>query len=170
MSTPSPRIFAGIDPGWSGGIALIASDGGVKLIPMPDTEDGMLMVAMALKDLGILEGIESSVYIEKVGGFIGTRPGGGEHRNLASGHSMFKFGHAYGAIRMACVAAGLPPREVTPQTWQKALGIRPKEKGESQASHKRRIKEKAGELFPTAKVTLKTADALCIAEYARRQG
>lgn len=112
---------------------------------------------------------EPYVVLEKVGGFIGTRPGGGVHRNLASGHTMFKFGWCYGAIRMALASHGYLVRttHVTPQVWQKAIGVACKTKGESQNSFKNRLKDRAIELFPNVKVTLKNADALLLAHYCK---
>jgi hypothetical protein len=166
MSTPSPRIWVGIDPGWGGGIAVLGeNDTPAYLEPMPETEQSIWhTIAAFLADKPATSVV---VGIEKVGGFIGTRPGGGPHRNLASGHSMFKFGHAYGLVRMACVAADFPPEDVTPRAWQKAAGVECKVKGESQHKFKARIRDRARVLFPGVKITLDTADALLIARYLR---
>jgi hypothetical protein len=82
---------------------------------------------------------------------------------------MFKFGMGYGALRMALTALEIKYEEVPPQKWQKELGIvtRNKER-ESHTQFKNRLKAKAQQLFPTMDVTLKTCDALLIAEFCRR--
>jgi hypothetical protein len=54
-----------------------------------------------------------------------------------------------------------PFEEVSPQKWQKAMGCMTK--GDKNVS-----KAKAQQLFPQLKITHAIADALLIAEYARR--
>jgi hypothetical protein len=65
--------------------------------------------------------------------------------------------------------------EVAPQTWQKALGLTfTKEERAGKTSNeiyrekKNRNKELAAKLFPGVKVFHWNADALLLAEYARR--
>jgi hypothetical protein len=102
---------------------------------------------------------DSFAVLEKVGGYVGE---------AQPGSAAFKFGMSYGALRMALTAAGIPFDEVTPQRWQKTLGVTPREKGEPKSSFKARLKTKAQSLFPRTSITLKTADALLLAEYCRR--
>jgi Holliday junction resolvasome RuvABC endonuclease subunit len=83
--------------------------------------------------------------------------------------STFKFGVGYGGLRMALIAASIPFEEVTPRTWQKALGVVVRKKTETKTQFKNRLKAKAQQLFPRESITLKTADALLIAEYCRRK-
>jgi hypothetical protein len=155
------QIFFGVDPGATGGLALLyegSSD--VDVGPMPDTEADILewfRVRWAGGDY------QPFAVIEKVGGFVKGNP--------APGSAMFKFGCGYGGLRMALIACGIPFEEVTPQKWQKALGITPRDnKGnESKSSHKNRLKAKAQQLFPGEKITLAVCDALLIAEYCRRK-
>jgi Holliday junction resolvasome RuvABC endonuclease subunit len=82
--------------------------------------------------------------------------------------SSFKFGVNYGIVRMALTAAGIPFEEVTPQAWQKALGITHRKKTETPSEWKNRLRARAQQLFPSVSLTLATADALLIAEYCRR--
>ena len=166
MPRSDDRVYVGIDPGWGGAIAVI-SRGGVDLVPITEDE-GLLFERINIFD-EIRDALKAHFVLEKVGGFIGTRPGGGAHRNLASGHTMFKFGWCYGAIRMALAASNMLERttHVTPQVWQKAIGVACKTKGESQNSFKNRLKDRAIELFPNVKVTLKNADALLLAHYCK---
>jgi hypothetical protein len=101
----------------------------------------------------------SFAVIEKVGGYIGKPQ---------PGSAMFKFGMSYGGLRMALIAAGISFLEVTPQQWQKTLGVSTKKKNETKGKFKNRLKALAQQIFPSVKVTLATADALLLAEYARR--
>lgn len=152
---PKPRhssIYLGIDPGASGGLAAIQGNQ-IKAVSMPATE----------RDVWdwFLNHNEGEVFaiIEKVGGYIGA---------AHPGSAMFRFGVSYGGLRMALTAAKIPFDEITPQKWQRSLGIAPRKKTESKAQFKRRLKQKAQQLFPGVTVTLATADALLIAEYCRR--
>jgi hypothetical protein len=106
-----------------------------------------------------LEGRPCFALVERVQGYIG-----GAH----PGSAMFKFGQSYGAILMALTSLRIPYDTVTPQRWQKTLGIPPRKSTESKVDHKRKIKAKAQMLFPSEHITLKTCDALLIAEYCRR--
>lgn len=153
------RLFIGIDPGTLGGLAAIKEDKTIYgLRKMPD-------------NLTILYGWVSGfrnhevyVALEKVSGYIG---------NPHPGSSMFEFGRGYGHIEMALTAIGLTPDTdrwcyTLPQRWQKGLGLKKREKGESDSSWKGYLKEQAAIMFPAVAPTLKTADALLIAEYCRR--
>lgn len=158
MSWKPVQSFLGIDPGASGGMAIIwQEEGRTKTVSckMPATELDIFMWLKGEERKGITHAI-----IEKVQGYIG---GVGN-----TGSSMFKFGHNYGALRMALIALGIPFEEVAPHVWQAALKMRPRDKKEKKGAFKNRLKAKAQQLFPKAEVTLKTADALLIAEHARR--
>jgi hypothetical protein len=55
---------------------------------------------------------------------------------------------------------------VRPQTWQKNLGIGTSRTCASKTEWKNKLKALAQRKFPDAKVTLATADALLILDYA----
>lgn len=74
--------------------------------------------------------------------------------------SAFTFGKSYGFLR-GLLTGRTPFEEVSPQKWQKAMGCLTK--GDKNVS-----KAKAQQLFPQLKITHATADALLLAEYARR--
>ena len=134
---------AGIDPGTGGGIAAIGS-AGYDAWKMPETEQD-------LNDLfKYLATQVSFALIEAV------------HANPMNGSiALFKLGRSYGFLRGMLIAHRIPFEEVSPQKWQKALGCLTH--GDKNIS-----KAKAQQLFPALKITHKTADALLIAEYARR--
>ena len=148
----SIRLFFGIDPGANGGMAVLGAGGGIiSSIKMPQTE----------RDVWdwINESWTSTpvAMIERV------------HSMPAQGiASAFTFGKGYGGLRMALIAASIPFEEVNPEKWVKGLGIPKRGKTESKTTWKNRLKARAQQLFPEAEVTLKTSDALLIAEYCRR--
>lgn len=163
------HVYLGIDPGAGGGIAVLmhtyvrggpAFESSVSAVSMPPT------LGDIWQQLGSCGNHTKSLWstfavIEKVGGFLRT-----EAPN--PGSAMFKFGVSYGSLLMALTAAGVPYEEVTPQRWQKALGVPSRKKGETKGGLKNRLKARAQQLFPSEKVTLATADALLLAEYCRR--
>jgi hypothetical protein len=154
-------VYIGIDPGASGGLAALSPTFVLNYDPMPETERDIFDWLHALGESAVIH--PRFAVIEKVGGFIKGNP--------APGSAMFKFGVGYGGLRMALIACGIPFEEVTPQKWQKALGVTPRDNNgnESKSSHKNRLKAKAQQLFPGEKITLAVCDALLIAEYCRRK-
>ena len=148
-------VYIGIDPGQSGGLVALYNDR-VVADAMPATERDIWDWFNPPRS----PAVPVSVYavIEKVH----SMPNQGVS-------STFKFGCGYGGLRMALIAAGIPFEEVTPQAWQKAMGIPRREKTESKTQWKNRLRSIAQQLFPSEKVTLKTSDALLIAEYCRRK-
>lgn len=148
-------IVLGIDPGASGGLALVTERNGrlsatESMVKMPSTDGDVwdwVKSAAAWADLCILEKVASM-------------PGQGVR-------SVWTFGRNYGALRMAVIAAGIPLEEVTPRRWQPAIGV-PSRKGEAKTAHKNRLKARAQELFPGLSITKDTADALLLAVYGLR--
>ena len=137
-------IIVGIDPGQSGGIAIINGDN-IYAHKMPETE----------RDIYDLFGDYSFyadvvVFLESVH----SMPGQGVS-------SSFKFGRGYGFLRGIITALMFPLHDVSPQKWQKALGC-------LSGGNKNITKQKAQQLFPQLKITHSIADAILIAEYGRR--
>jgi len=75
--------------------------------------------------------------------------------------SSFKFGMGFGFLLGIVTACKIRYEKVSPQKWQGAMKCRSK-------GNKNITKAKAQELFPQVKVTHIIADALLLAEYARR--
>lgn len=148
-------IFIGIDPGINGGIAILSGDI-VYAESMPDRK--------GLWSLLHRDTFSQNTYavIEQVQGYVGKDKG-----LSGMGRSMFSFGMQYGTCLMALEASGIPFEIISSRRWQKPFSEN-KIKGESYLERKRRLKEVAQGLFPDTKVTLKTADALLLATYARR--
>lgn len=144
----------GIDPGKSGGIAVIAANDGepaVDLYRWPETELDLWLLLAQLEP--------ASAWIEKV------------HAGPDMGSSAaFKFGRTNGLVHMAALAAGLRIEFVSPQKWQRYFGLlmRGRGLGQRDTDKKNRNKAKAQELFPFLKITHAVADALLIAEFGRQ--
>lgn len=154
------RVYIGIDPGANGAVG-VYEGADARCYSLSGLSDRDLSNLIA----GIAVGPKSLAFavIERVGGYIGI--------NGIPSNAMFNFGMGYGKLLMALTCVGIPFEEITPQTWQKGLGIpkRDKAKGETQQQFKRRLKAKAESLFPEVNVTLTNADALLIALYCKRK-
>jgi len=154
--------YLGIDPGKAGGFAIISGqpyDGIVQTFEMPDTE----MDIKRLFEQRIYPARIAFCCIEWVHGIHGAASG-----------SMFTFGRGVGVLIGLLMAYGIPFEECRPQEWQKMLQITPRKKknksgpGETTRQWKNRLKGHAQKLFPDVEVSLETADALLLAEVARR--
>jgi len=140
------KAFMGIDPGVSGGIALITSSKS-KAVAMPKTEADIFE---AISSLIAETALPVFCALEKV------------HAMPKQGvSSTFTFGKNYGFLRASLIALKIPFDDVPPQRWQKALSCLSK-------GNKNVTKQKAQQLFPQLKITHAIADALLLAEYAKR--
>ena len=169
----SDMHFCGIDPGLSGGIALI--DGAGRVITcgkMPDTERGLWRVLLEIADSH-----DVVAMLEQLGG-MPRRPRTerchkcGASRTtsapLQSPTTMLKMGTNYGQLRMGLVAAGIRFDEVLPRRWQASFGLVFSSGRFTATQKKNKHKAKAEHLFPGVEITHAIADALLIAEYCRR--
>jgi Holliday junction resolvasome RuvABC endonuclease subunit len=138
-------IWIGIDPGLSGGIAIIHQDLEAMAWKMPPTERDIADLLLSISKMDV-----HLCFIESVHSL--------PRQGVAS---TFKFGRSYGFLRGLLVAFKIPFDEVSPLKWQRAMGC---------LSHgnKNVTKAKAQQLFPQLTVTHAIADALLIAEYCRR--
>lgn len=156
------RLFIGIDPGQTGGIAIINQDHKVEsVIPMPladkelDLEairSHLMWVKHEHKDCDMLACIEK----------VSSMPGQGVV-------SVFKFGYGTGCIHGVLAGLKIPRHIVTPQAWQKFVleGLSRGDKGIA-ISFVNRIYPEIS-LLPTErskKPSSGMADAICIARYA----
>jgi crossover junction endodeoxyribonuclease RuvC len=136
-------LFLGLDPGKSGGLALVSGDF-AQAWKLDQTEADVADILRTHKDairFGFIEAVHSM-------------PGQGVS-------STFKFGASYGFLRGLLVALKIPFTEVRPQAWQKTIGALTK-------GDKNVTKAKAQQLWPELKITHAIADALLIAECCRR--
>lgn len=152
-------IYIGIDPGKSGGIAILDEASGIECIPMPEFDFDLYDVLEALPALPRVHAVLEKVHAMPKQGVT----------------SSFNFGVEYGRVRMALCAAGIGFEEVTPQKWMKELGIPPKKKQETKGQYKNRLRDTAQKMFPKLEVwkgpkglQMAICDALLIMEYCRR--
>jgi hypothetical protein len=147
------KIIA-VDPGASGGIAWTDGSGSPQCVPMPETEGDVMNL---IREIGI---VDTRAVVELVGGFVKGNP--------APGSTMFNFGRGFGFILGALAANYVPVELVRPQKWQKHFSLGSCKESGGKTPWKNKLKAKAQQLFPEQDVTLKTADALLILEYARQ--
>lgn len=150
------KIFIGIDPGKSGAIAVIRDNTVTTLIPYDAIMYSKVLHAVST----LVHGSDCliKVCVEKVS----AMPGQGVV-------SMFNFGHNLGMIEGMLTALSLPYQLVPPQTWKKEFSLN---------SDKAKSIEVCQKLFPGVdlKATSRSrkpsdglAEALLMAEYARRR-
>lgn len=146
------QTFIGIDPGKNGGIAVI-EDGQARTMPYSD--EALCSVIWAL---GPSTDRKVICCLEKVG----AMPGQGVT-------SMFNFGASYGYIKGVLEACLIPYQEIPPQRWKKEFGLN---------SDKAASVDVCRKLFPDVNLLATErcrkphdgmAEALLLAEYARRK-
>lgn len=147
-------LYVGSDPGSSGAAAVLRENGSIYSVcryeksTLPDIAE--YFRSLADSDLCVMT--------EQVG----SRPGQGVR-------SMFTFGRNMGHIEGILTALQIPYDMVTPQVWQRRLGIQPKAKEETKEQHKKKVRQFAQQRrWPKYNVTADIADALLIADYCRR--
>jgi hypothetical protein len=122
---------------------------------MPQTEGD---VVAFLHTASIASGARVA-YVERVGGFTGDGQ---------PGSAMFKFGRGVGVLIGALMALNWRVIEVPPQRWQKFIGIGTRGV-DSKTDWKNKLKAEAQRRNPYQAVTLATADALLMMDYAINQ-
>lgn len=163
------RVFVGIDPGMTGGLAAVSEEGGLlSVIPIPRMNGStgpqdyhaIKEWFAAMKKLGKVEAA-----LERVS----VRPGEGVKSTLTAGTN-------WGFLKGMLVAIGARYIEPTPQSWKKALSL-PKRSGKERKKGKEDAVVLATQLFPGINLTPGRkriphdgmADSVLIAEYARRK-
>ena len=154
----------GIDPGWSGGIAIHDGEA-LSLHKMPETY--LKLWELLLPYAGIYVGPNDELqhhavaYVENV------------HANSQNGcKANWSLSESLTTIRIALQTLCIPINLVSPQAWQKRLQPLPSGPG-SYTARKREVKEKMKQSHPgyERKITNATADALAILEYGlEREG
>lgn len=118
---------------------------------MPSTEGDIVSFVRGFKSFPY------SFIMEEVGGYIGK---------AQPGSAMFKFGRNTGFLTGVIMALGFRLDLVRPQKWQKALSLGSSRECPSKTVWKNKLKAVAQRKFPDLDVTLATADALLILDYA----
>ena len=153
-------LYIGIDPGSSSGaFAFILQTPTIKLVVThrfkDNTEKEMCEHLRKWRDDTKISGDNIRAIIEDVHTF----PGQGIS-------SAGKFMRNKGLIEGFLMALNIPYKRVSPQRWVKSYGMKKdKAGGETQSQWKKRLRQRAQELFPNHKVVADNADALLIANY-----
>ena len=146
------KTYIGIDPGKSGAMAILHSNGEVEVIPFDAMKYSVALAHVTHKTEGV------TCCVEKVG----AMPGQGVV-------SMFNFGHNLGVIEGLLRGYSIPYQLVPPQTWKKEFSL---------SSDKAKSIEVCQKLFPDVSLLATErsrkpndgmAEALLMAEYARRK-
>lgn len=146
-----PKGILAYDPGCSGGLAVLHLDEHTALYPWR-TEHEMLDVVRCFRP----EAYE--VVIEDVPVYVSS---------VTSNASSFKLGYNFGWFVGVSRALGFVTNLIKPKAWQAGLkGLKPKM---GYTARKRMLKDNACRLYPEAKVTNATADALLIMDYWRNR-
>lgn len=149
-------LFIGIDPGKSGGIARISMTSN-RVVTEPYSDQALISLCEDIY-FGAIEVQEVVCCLEKVG----AMPGQGVV-------SMFSFGQSVGYIKGVLEAFRIPYQEITPQKWKREFGL---------TSDKAKSAEVCRKLFPDVNLLASPrckkphdgmAEALLMAEYARRK-
>jgi hypothetical protein len=147
------KVILAVDPGLNGGFGW-KSNGVVACHKMFETDGDVLDF---IKSLSIPD-TEKIAYVEKVGGFAGN--------NKSMGSAMFGFGHGRGFIMGCLMSLGWRILEPIPRKWQMRLGLGTATSCETSTVWKNKLKAEAQRRYPALKITLATADALLILDYA----
>lgn len=150
------KIYIGIDPGKSGAMAVIRSSAHspekIEVVPFDAAQYSLTLARISSGVCPV------TCCVEKVG----AMPGQGVV-------SMFNFGHNLGLIEGLLRAYGIPYQLVPPQTWKKEFSL---------SSDKAKSIEVCQKLFPDVSLLATErsrkpndgmAEALLMAEYARRK-
>lgn len=143
------KFIMGIDPGKSGGVAVLDIERKDEVFISKVTDMTYLDIANLIR---AHKTALSMVYLEHVHAIPGRR---------MSSSSSFKFGTSYGFYLGVLCALQIPFTKVRPAVWMRAMSCLSK-------GDKNVTKRKAQELFPGLTITHATADALLIAEYGRQ--
>lgn len=177
------KTIIAIDPGASGGIAWEYPDSKACVMPMLSTEGDIIKLLSSAFTAS--PNCPIAVFMEDLVKHMGAG---------IPASTMAVYASNWGLIKGAVMMAGHPLHLVTPQRWQKALGLgitgrqkattiigisdeqmKDERKRVSKLNSalkkdwKNKLKGEAQRLYPHLDPTLKTADALLILAYAKAQ-
>lgn len=146
-----------IDPGASGGIAWASPSTKAVAVPMPETEGDLIERLKTLSREARTEGNAIVFYLEDmVKHFSGK---------AIPASAMAVYASNWGFIKGAIQYSAWPLHLVAANTWAQKLGLGTK-RGMEKTAWKNKLKSEAQRIYPHLQVTLKTADALLILQWA----
>ncbi len=151
------HLIIGIDTGANGGIAIMLGELKAPLAYAPKNAQEIAELLENAKDYGNTNNMRVVAFVEALTGYQ-------QGRVRMSSRQAFVMGKFYGMVIGALVSFKIEFRTVSPQEWQKAhLDCKDKD----YKTHKNLLYKKAKLTYPKTKITLKTADAVLIAEYGK---
>ena len=145
--------YIGIDPGASGGIAVIY-DGKIEAYKCPKSSEDMAILFQMC--IGSTSAADTRLLMERVW----ARP-------TNAVRAAFSYGVNYGQWLGIAATHEVQMNTVIPVEWIKYVGC---PKALKKDVRKRWLKQKASDLYPSIKrVTLATADAILITHYAEKE-
>ena len=142
------KSYLAIDPGASGGYAVLKENGEFEAHPLP---------SLTYAELQSATYGDYTVVIEDVPKFAGRMI-----PSSATATLHFGFGYLCGHFEARLMRV----IKVRPQTWQATIGIGTKGKGTSSSQWKRKLRDEAQRRHPELKATLATADAILLLDHA----
>ena len=156
----TPRIkkshfkYIGIDPGISGGVAVIDEEGNIKAYKCPKSSEEMALLFQIIINKTPTGNIK--LLMERVW----ARP-------TNAVRAAFSYGVNYGQWLGVAATHEVQMNTALPIEWIKWIGC---PKALKKDVRKRWLKEKAGKLYPDInKLTLATSDAILITHYAKEE-
>ena len=146
--------YIGIDPGASGGIAVIDEEGNIKAYKCPKSSEEMSLLFQMC--VGNTPTVNIKLLMERVW----ARP-------TNAVRAAFSYGVNYGQWLGISATHEVQMNTAIPVEWIKYVGC---PKALKKDVRKRWLKQKASDLYPSIKrVTLATADAILITHYAEKE-
>lgn len=147
-------MLIAIDPGLSGGIVAGIGQDVVTSMSMPPTEGDIVDLLRSLRAShpsarAVLEDVPWVV-----GGRVNAAASGKLHRNV-------------GVLRGALLSLCIPQRVVAPREWQERLRLGTRRSCASDTEWKNKLKAEAQRRYPDQHITLATADAFLIYDWAQ---
>jgi hypothetical protein len=132
------------------------SSGAIMTGSLPETEGDLLAF---LEMVSMSEASERICYLENLVKFTGSP---------MPSSAMASYASNWGVLKGMLMALKFQLVLVTPQAWQKALGLG-SSKGMGKTEWKNKLKSEAQRLYPNQKITLANADAALIFRHADLQ-
>lgn len=149
------KTIIAIDPGAGGGIAYF-NKGRTTAGEMPGNLIDLYSHLQRIQK----ENENCIVFIEKVQAFKSDNDEGG--KNFGINKMLYNFAQIMALIEIL----RLDYIHIYPISWQSGLGLKVKNDQRTKTERKNSYKQYAANCFPEAKVTLSTADALCLLQFA----
>ena len=146
------KAVLGFDPGVNGGFGVIFDDGTYQAYKFESITEYLEILEDLLVDFDCV------AYVEELTGVLAG--------SKIPPPSSFKLGRNLGQIEGILIGLKIPLKSVRAQVWQKGLPNVAKAKGKAK---KDLLKDLAQRMFPKIKITLKTADAMLIADYGKQE-